>query len=44
MKEQHDFHRDLDPTTRHGHHNVVLDLVSQGEITAGYREIEQEQH
>ena len=44
MEEQHDLHRDLDPAAGHGQHDVVLHLVTQGEVAAGYREIEQEQH
>ena len=43
MEEQHDLHRDLDRAGRHGQDDVVLDLVPQGEVTAGYWEIEQEQ-
>ena len=44
VEEQHDLHRDLNGAGWHGEHYVVLDPVPQGEVTAGYGEVEEEQN
>ena len=45
VEEQHDLHHHPLPPTGHGQHDVVLHLVSQGEVAADcYREVYEEEN